>query len=549
MAKKEAQDAAVRIQLVPLGHLEKWPRNPKGHDIPGIRASLEKFGFVQVLVIDEKTGRMVAGHGRLEALLQIKQEGRPAPNRIVVRDDDWYVPVLRGISFATERDAEEYLLVDNRLGERGGWVEPVLSPIFVEYRQEEFTPIGWTNEEMAGVIAASVETTGEGNGGRDGEKRPSLADRFIIPPFSVLNAREGWWQDRKRAWIACGIQSELGRCEGPHTAVARQSEYKLDSAQGRGKSITWGNSPRGQDTKGEGKPYTDKAKRFGKTSNIATDIGREMKSKEGRGENLLKFSEASASFDNNRKKEGTRDHTDTEGTSIFDPVLCELVYRWFCPSGGQVVDPFAGGSVRGIVAARLGRRYWGCDLRAEQVRANEEQGAQLCPKNTPVWVTGDAVDVLPSSPAADFVLSCPPYGDLERYSDDPHDLSTMQYDEFVVQYRRIVKGCADRLNDDTFACFVVGEFRDKRGAYHNFVGDTVQAFQQAGLQYYNEAILVTAVGSLPIRAAKQFSVSRKLGKTHQNVLVFCKGDPKKAAQKVGEVEFGKEDLSPGPQVP
>jgi len=42
------------------------------------------------------------------------------------------------------------------------------------------------------------------------------------------------------------------------------------------------------------------------------------------------------------------------GTSIFDPVLCEIAYRWFCPAGGMVLDPFAGGSVRGIVASRLG---------------------------------------------------------------------------------------------------------------------------------------------------------------------------------------------------
>jgi hypothetical protein len=38
-----------------------------------------------------------------------------------------------------------------------------------------------------------------------------LGDEFIIPPFSVLNAREGWWQERKRKWLALGIQSELGR--------------------------------------------------------------------------------------------------------------------------------------------------------------------------------------------------------------------------------------------------------------------------------------------------------------------------------------------------
>ena len=54
-------------------------------------------------------------------------------------------------------------------------------------------------------------------GGGDGGQQTgsgNLADRFGVPPFSVLNAREGWWQDRKAAWIALGIKSELGRGEG-----------------------------------------------------------------------------------------------------------------------------------------------------------------------------------------------------------------------------------------------------------------------------------------------------------------------------------------------
>ena len=62
------------------------------------------------------------------------------------------------------------------------------------------------------------------------------------------------------------------------------------------------------------------------------------------------------------------------GTSIFDPVLTELCYRWFCPSGGLILDPFAGGSVRGIVASVLGYKYEGFELRAEQVAANANTG-------------------------------------------------------------------------------------------------------------------------------------------------------------------------------
>jgi hypothetical protein len=86
----------------------------------------------------------------------------------------------------------------------------------------------------------------------------------------------------------------------------------------------------------------------------------------------------------------------------------------------------------------------------------------------------------------------------------------------------------------------VGDVRDPRGLYRNLVSDTIAAFQDAGARLYNEAILVTACGSLPIRVGKQFGRYRKLGKTHQNVLVFLKGDPRRIPEFLGgDCEFGE----------
>jgi DNA modification methylase len=232
------------------------------------------------------------------------------------------------------------------------------------------------------------------------------------------------------------------------------------------------------------------------------------------------------------------------GTSIFDPVLCELAYRWFCPPGGLVYDPFAGGSVRGIVAAKLGRRYFGIDLRPEQIEANRLQAERICRDcaHQPEWVEGDSAEGSWTEERSDFLFSCPPYGDLEVYSDDPRDISTMPYEAFLGALRLAIRNGARLLKDDRFACFVVGDFRDRKtGAYRGFIGDVIQGFEQAGLLLYNEAILVTAAGSLPIRVRKQFESARKLGKTHQNVLVFLKGDPKKASAAIGQVEFGEGD--------
>lgn len=232
------------------------------------------------------------------------------------------------------------------------------------------------------------------------------------------------------------------------------------------------------------------------------------------------------------------------GTSIFDPVLCELAYRWFCPPGGTVLDPFAGGSVRGIVASRLDRNYVGVELRGEQVEANRAQ-AHLAGPGSMQWIEGDSTNIVElaagalPAPGADLIFSCPPYADLEVYSDDERDISTMPYPEFREAYFRIIEEAAKLLRPNGFACFVVGEVRSKDGSYYGFVPDTIEAFRRAGLAFYNEAILVTAAGSLPMRTAKQFASSRKLGKTHQNVLVFVKGDAKAATKAVGEVEFGE----------
>lgn len=286
-----------------------------------------------------------------------------------------------------------------------------------------------------------------------------VAERFTLPPFTVLDARTGEWQDRKRAWISMGINGKDGR----------------------------------------------DAELFGFS------------------ESLLRMQ--GGYFDEDGSKRATAD------TSVFDPVVCELAYRWFSPASGQVVDPFAGGSVRGIVAGALGRKYWGCDLRAEQIAANETQADAIDTVERPFWVCGDSMETLANAPDADFVFSCPPYGDLERYSDDPADLSAMEWHTFVAAYKRIILRAVARLKPDSFACFVVGDFRDNKGFYRNFVSETIDGFEQAGARLYNEAILATSVGSAAMRVTKQFEASRKMAKTHQNVLVFCKGDPRKATAK------------------
>ena len=231
-------------------------------------------------------------------------------------------------------------------------------------------------------------------------------------------------------------------------------------------------------------------------------------------------------------------------TSIFDPVLCELLVRWFSAPGAHVLDPFAGGPERGVVTAKLGRCYTGVEIRREQAEANRQQAESLAiPQMMPpppggcCWLTADAREQLPLlNYSADMVIGCPPYYDLEVYSDLSGDLSNApDYDDFLVGYYEVIRKVAGRLEDDRFACWVVGEIRDDRGFMRDFVSDTIRAFTSCGLELYNSAVLVTLAGTLGLRVGNYMKASRKLGPQHQNVLVFVKGDPKKATEWCGEV--------------
>jgi DNA modification methylase len=239
------------------------------------------------------------------------------------------------------------------------------------------------------------------------------------------------------------------------------------------------------------------------------------------------------------------------GTSVFDPVVCELAYRWFCPPGGTILDPFAGGSVRGVVASKLGRQYVGIELRREQIAANRAQADEICGEPMPVWIEGDAREAarLVRGIEADFVFSCPPYADLEVYSDDPRDLSNMPYDEFRAGLAEAVRQSVGMLRPHRFAAMVIGDVRGPDGFYRGLPWHLIQIFEDAGARLLNEFILVTVVGSLPIRAGRAFAATRKAGKTHQQLLVFCNGDPAEAARAVGEVEFGDLPVDAAEEVP
>lgn len=305
--------------------------------------------------------------------------------------------------------------------------------------------------------------------GKEYQTEWNLRDRFGIPPFTTLDTRQGYWQDRKREWTAI-----------------------VGGAEGRPDGLTF-------------------------------DGG-------GTGE----FADAMA---------------EQPQTSIFDPVVCEAAVRWWSPPDGTIYDPFAGGPVRGLVSAILGRRYIGVDLSMTQIHHNrrtlwayEEDPTYPVLDYAPEWLRGDSGDL--GGPPCDMVFSCPPYGSLECYSDDPKDLSTLTFPAFQRAYKRCIGNAAQALLNDRFAVFVVGNYLEG-GTLRDLVGLTVEAFGEAGCEYHAELIINTAIGTARMRASANFEARRRPARTHQTVLVFVKGDAGRAARACGPLPSRLHDAEAG----
>lgn len=755
MRKSQADRLAAAAVWENPAALVLWKDNPRDNDdtVPQVAESIRKYGFGAPVVCRLANKMVIAGHTRVKAAIGL------ALKRIPVRYLD-----------LSQEAAEELALADNRLGEFTKWNPEKLAALLRKYDQSTLQVLGWKPLDVAALLRA-----GKGEDAAAAQAAATLAERFVVPPFSVLDARQGYWRDRKTAWMALGLKSFQGR-----------------------EAVVEGAAP-------------GKKKGKGAMQGVLNSL---VFIQDGKAARLDAKGEARAGAPG---KAGPMSEAEVVLTlSIFDPVLCEVAYRWFCPPGGVVLDPFAGGSVRGLVANRLGRRYFGVDLRPEQVESNRAQWAavgqrfkarvsdpipdaflntctpttkqgqvwmkrddlfavagvaggkvrtcwalaqgavglvtagsrqspqvnivahiakrlgipcrvhvpageltpelvsaqaagaeivvhrpgynsvivararadagergwteipfgmeceeavrqtasqvaalpkrvnrivipvgsgmtlagvlhglralkderrvvgvvvgadpvarldkyapkgwrdwvQLVPagidyhKHAPVtvvdgveldpvyeakcipflepgdllwvvgiretsrtatveleptWLVGDAAQLpkvkgLPAK--VDLVFSCPPYMDLEVYSGDARDLSAQGDADFWLNYRQAIKDAVARLRPDRFVVWVIGEVRAPDGGYKNFVSGTVEAFEAEGCRYYNEAIMVTPAGTLPLRAGGQFTTSRKLGRAHQNVMVFVKGDWRKAVEACGDVSVVIPDLEAAPE--
>lgn len=347
----------------------------------------------------------------------------------------------------TQEEKEAFIIIDNVSD--GKWDFDVLANEWDidlgEWNVSSFDT-GFNNSDDTDYSDKNNEY--DENDNDNGVINRQLKDVFVVPPFSVLDTRQGYWQEQKKAW------KDLIKNDGD----------SRDNVMGN--------------------------------SDPQYKIDKELKT----------------GFD-----------TIGQNVSIFDPVLAEAIIKWFALDNCCVFDCFSGGAF-GFVSDYLGNKFTGIELRQDQVDINNKR---LKTSNSK-YICDDGQNVLKhiEIKSQDLLFSCPPYYDLEVYSDLENDASNQgSYEDFLQILKNAFTDSIKCLKDNRFAVIVVGDVRDKKGFYYDFVGDVKRIFIDNGVLLYNELILIEQIGTKDMTVSNSMK-NRKVGKCHQNVLVFFNGDPK-----------------------
>lgn len=172
----------LKIEYLSVGSLKPYEKNAKRHpadQVDHIANSIREFGFRQPLVID-KDNVIVIGHGRLLAAKKLGLDTVPC-----VRADD-----------LTDEQIKALRLADNKTNE-SEWDFDLLGGELDDIFDIDMSEFGFILEEDD---LNELE-----------EKKGSLAERYLVPPFSVIYGNKPDWFARKRMWVDKGIRSEIGR--------------------------------------------------------------------------------------------------------------------------------------------------------------------------------------------------------------------------------------------------------------------------------------------------------------------------------------------------
>lgn len=207
-----------RIEYSPIEAIVPADTNPKSHDLPLLEDSVTRWGYVEPIVLDERTGKLVAGHGRLDTLTAMKAKEMAPPDGVdVAEDGGWLVPVIRGWASKDDKEAQAYLLASNRITEKGGWDKQSLVDV-LQGLEDNLAGVGFDRGDVDDLLAKLQEAQDiafenqrrHGAGARDESSYDEWADRYADKTMRSIVLDYPVAQFEKVVELAVKARADLG---------------------------------------------------------------------------------------------------------------------------------------------------------------------------------------------------------------------------------------------------------------------------------------------------------------------------------------------------
>jgi len=490
-------EGEVRIEYMPLSEIRRWPRNPKDHDLGALHVSFRRWGYVQPVLVDERTGTLVAGHGRLDALEQMRKEGQTPPRRIIERDGEWFVPVIRGISFDSDIEAAAYSIADNRLVELGGWIPDKLVEVLTELADSNaLDGVGYDYADLNALIQdlKMMEEVQETQGPA-GE---------IFSSEQIVEAAFRYYRERGFPYPKLPVHEcmlEINKLAKMETEGLRNTTVGMDVANSyhpqRYHVTDWEHIS----------PYES----FCNDGGLRKALFMVLQDTGSISEGSLRADLNWVTPPNSRG---------VYSASNFRPGFALYMYRKYLPEGGVVLDTSMGygGRLVGFLASR-GRLYIGIDPAEDQYNGNLRLASDLNVLDRVELHKLPAEDVPHDmvEGRADFCFTSPPYFNRERYSDEPTQ-SWVRYSTIESWYEGFLRPMFVlqhvALKPGRFAAVVVDDIKI-RSKTIPLIELSVKAAREAGFELVDRDVY-------PIQGRPGKYLRQDKGSRYEHVLVFRK---------------------------
>ena len=214
-----------------------------------------------------------------------------------------------------------------------------------------------------------------------------------------------------------------------------------------------------------------------------------------------------------RRREGQHDNLSSRADySNFPEEVAKLCLELYLRKSRKLFDPFAGWGERWAMADYYFQDYTGIDINPVAIqKAKEVYGADN--------ILADARTYRPDF-QYDGLVTCPPYWNLERYSDQGLD-ALKTWEAFLVEYKKTRENVLSFAASGAILCVMVCDWRSM-GRYFDFTYQTQKVFVVLWCEFVDH-VVVSRKGTSKIKVMLPQAVANGYTvKVHENLLVFRK---------------------------